>query len=196
VREPGKDDLLLFNILTDDDIWSGIEDLASHSYPNEATQHLRAFYAIELMYYQVLPMALWAAGKQAMHAEFSALRFDRSVSGLENLELKLLRARRHIGARRTVMAVKRNKTNNSQQVVALLERPTSILDNCQKAVDTLKRCLRKDEVKGLRQVGELLGNSLLKLAEDPTTISGYLSTMLQVTSENPISPWQTHISLD
>ena len=138
-----------------------------------------------------MPMVMWSAGNKEMHQEFSNLRFERSLSGLEHLQEKLRYAQRHIGARRTVEAVKRSKANNSQQVVALLDRPSTILQNCQSAVEILRRCLKRDDVKGLTRLGELLGDSLLKLSEDPTVVSGYLSSILQITPENSVSPWQT-----
>lgn len=181
---------LLFHIRTEEDTWGRVEELAVNSHPSAASQHLRAFYAVELMYHKALPMVMWSAGNKEMHQEFSNLRFERSLLGLEQLEEKLQHAKRHIGARRTVMAVKRSKSNNSQQVVALLDRPSTILQNCQQSVEILRRCLRRDEVKGLTRLGELLGDSLLKLSEDPTVVSGYLSSILQITPDNSASPWQ------
>lgn len=189
VRERPPDELVF--VLSDTESeWVELEELIRASHPTKPTLHIRAFSAIEWVYLRSIPTLLFAVGRKDIYEIFEGVEIPRSLEGLTALRGLLGRARKKTGALRTVMAIKRERTNSSQQQVALLEKPNSLILACERAVEVLSHSLRNDDVRSLHRLGTLLGESFTYMTEGPEEVQSHIRTLLSVTADNPESPWQ------
>jgi len=188
VRQSRDTSPTLFNF-SEEDKWGELEEEASANAPSNESQRLRAFYAIEVIYHELLPQLFFSISDPDFQRAFMELRASRSVEGLDELLGVIHRFKRKTGARRTILKIKGNKNDNSQQLAELLKRPNKVLEACASAVEALKKSLRSDQVRGLSTVGQALANSFIESSESQDSIQGHLTTLLTITAGKAVTPW-------
>jgi len=178
-----------FNIFTEEDYWGDLEEQSRTNAPSNESQRLRAFYAIEVIYHDLLPQLFFSISDPEFQRAFMELRASRSVEGLDELLGVIQRFKRKTGARRTILKIKGNKKDNSQQLAELLKRPNKVLEACSSAAEALKKSLRSDQVRGLTTVGQSLASSFIESSESLDNIQGHLVTLLTITTGKAVTPW-------
>lgn len=181
---------LTFVISDAESEWRDLEQLIRASNPSKATLHIRGFSAIEWVYLRTIPTLLFAVGRKDIYEIFEDVEIPRSVDGLAALTGLLDQAHRRTGALRTVLAVKRERTNSSQQQSALLEKPNKLIADAARAVEVLSHSLRNNDVRSIHRLGALLGQSYIDMAEGPSEVQSHLRSLLSITMDAPESPWQ------
>jgi len=189
IRQSRDTSPALFSIFVgEEDNWGELEEEARTNAPSIESQRLRAFYAIEVIYHELLPQLFFSISDPDFQRAFMELRASRSVEGLDDLLGVIQKFKRKTGARRTILKLKGNKADNSQQLAELLQRPNKVLKACESAAEALKKSLRSSNV-GLSVVGSALGHSLVESSETLDNIQNHLVILLTITTRKAVSPW-------
>lgn len=174
--------------------WAEVEDMAADSNPIPETQRLRAFYALELTYHNILPQLFLTASDPRMHGVFLSLRAQRSITGLDELIELSARYKRRASAKRTSVALKDEGRDNSAQVVDLLKRHVTIVDQLVTSASKLRSSLKTHTTASLKVVGANLGRALFEANESESDVINQVHIILTINSRNAVTPWKQQTS--
>jgi hypothetical protein len=164
--------------------WDELAEEAAYPVTDE-TARLRAFYALELLYDQILPYEMFA-----VLVPLSGTHYAREAGAIAQLMSDLARIEKRLNAQITVAALTKEALSSRMQRIALSERAAGLLPLIQQVAGILLGCLRRGDVQHLDKVGELLVACMMQARLVVTTIESELRTILTINKENAITPWQ------
>lgn len=176
------------------DLFGGVDDWdvlreESLSRPLEPTTiRLRAFFAVELIYNELLPMQFFAAALTDHQQEWQDLRVDRTVEGMKWLEAKALKSQRGFNARSAIATLKRDE--KLIQLGFALAKPAETFEKLARVCDVLAGCLRRDDIKGMTIVGSHLAWSMQNAHQTLAEAERMVRALIGVGTSNPIHAWQ------
>jgi hypothetical protein len=171
-----------------DDDWDELrQESLSRSLEPKAIR-LRAFFAVELIYNELLPMQFFAAALPEHQEEWQGLRVDRTVEGMKWLEAKALKSQRRFNARSAIATLKRDET--LIQLGFALAKPAETFEKLARVCDVLAGCLRRDDIKGMTIVGSHLAWSMQNAHQTLVESERMVRALLSVGTSNPIHAWQ------
>jgi hypothetical protein len=185
----GKNRRVLYEELRDR--WLELEERISQDEPKISTKRLRAFYAIEIFYYVLIPGLTLPANLVDVRSSFLLAKFERSRAGLTNLiELCEDTSRRIVveqGELQLGVEPKSALIARARHGVAALDPVGSVVMLCAEAAKTLRPRMR-GKTTGIMRVGKLLGDGLIIASTSLEQCMHYLRTMLEISIHNPVSP--------
>lgn len=173
-----------------DEDWEELEEVARGSNPSPTTQRLRAFYALELVYHDVLPQLFFTASDSQMHSAFLSLRAARSLDGLNDVIKLGEKYKRRASAKRTTVALKDEGRDNSAQVVDLLKKHVIIVDQLVKSAHKLRAVLRVHDSSKLVSIGVGLGRALFQASVSESEVADRIHTITTINQKNAVTPWK------
>jgi len=178
-----------------DEEWDEVEEAAKESNPTLETQRLRAFYALELTYHDILPSLFFTAPDSQMHGAFRSMRAARSTRGLDEVIELGEKYKKRASSKRTTVAFKNDGRDNSAQVVDLLKKHVAIVDQLVRSASQLKACLRNSNTPfGLVRVGANLGTAFFQASESDPTVIERVHTIIKINPQNAVTPWKQQTS--
>ena len=168
-----------------------LADTAQGMVVSQASQRLRAFYCLEVMYHLLLPRELSLAG--ARDSSFSE-GFPRTREGLDQLlaALEALKKRMVVAATESDMVgVKADSTRPDAGALKRkgLDRVTILVGHIERTVGYVKTCLRQEEVS-VASVGEIFAEVLHYANETLDQCVHHGRILLNISEETGITPWQ------
>lgn len=189
-RERNSEFSVTLGYVFNDEEWQELESTARDSNPAPESQWLRAFYALELTYHSILPRMFFTASDSQMQKMFLELRADRSVEGLNALIAVGEKYKKRAAAKRTTIAIKDVRQDNSAQIVDILERHLTIVGWLLSSAQNLKSCLRQRKTSGLTSIGVGLGEAFSFAGESDNAVQSHMQTVLRINPQNAVSPWK------
>lgn len=185
LRDPAQVDWSMFG--QSDEDWGDILQTSEVGRPTPETVRLRAFFALELVYNELIPRQLFASSVNLVSEEMRNLRIARTEQGMEKLgELALLYKKR-LGARAVIAKLKRD---NTVQLGYTLARPADTFDKLHESCSAMAGCLRRGDLKKVSVVGENLSWSFSNALVPELEVEQIVRTMLTVDATNPIHAWE------
>lgn len=184
--------------------WDELEEEAEQATPSDDTIRLRAFYAIELIYSEVIPRQLFSADvvqpstlkalvpthTSTPGPDYIKKNYPRSCEGLAELSADANRLRGRLAAMTTISVIKKERRDASLQWADIFDKIRAIVELLQEAVDILCGCLRRRDTKNIIRIGEILYMAMLAANYTSSDTETELRTLLTIHRENAIAPWQ------
>jgi hypothetical protein len=162
---------------------------ASTSYVSERQTLLRAFFAIELMYTDILQRQTIVASSayaDKIKDHFSGLKAARSPSGLEFLQRE---AEAYVNKAKAAVATAAIKLEPREHMEPPVHTLTMIAHSC----SVLAGCMRRGDFKGITLIGEDLAHCMAGAFLEDSAIEDLLSATLSVGPDHPIHAWERAI---
>lgn len=168
-----------------------LEEIARTSVPTTSTVRIRAFYAVELLYSEVISRQLFAAtATSIVVTQFLDTNYPRSSAGLKKLAEDARRLHSRLSAMATVSILKKDRRDASLQSADIYNNVCLTVNMLLESIDTLTGCLRRDDAAGIGRIGAYLAEAMDKAAYPASEMESHLRTMLRLNLNNAISPWQ------
>lgn len=174
--------------LSEEDTWGDLIQEAKGYALSPETTRLRAFFSVELIYSELLPMQFFAAAMLEHQQEWQSLRVDRTVEGMKGLGETALKAERRFNARSAIAVLKCDP--GLVQLGFALAKPAETFGKLAKVCDVLAGCLRRDDIKGMTIVGSHLAWSMINAHKSRLEAEYMMRALLGVSTSNPIYAWQ------
>lgn len=186
-------DHLSIGLLGDED-WDALEESAKEPI-GEDTIRLRAFYAFELLYYEILHRMLHT-GSFTVTGTLDGVRIgplpvvERSSSGLTALIASAESLKKRLSAQASISLIKRDRTNASVQWAAINEAACAVIPWICEAADILLGCLRRGDIQRIGTIGTLLAQGMEAAHYTTSDLELEVRTLLNISKENASAPWQ------
>jgi hypothetical protein len=171
-----------------DDDWEELKSEACCRKLRPETIRYRAFFAVELIYTELIPMQFFAASLPDLQVEMQNLRVPRTPDGMQELKAKAEKLRKRCGARAVTAKMKGCSTDI--QMFFQMSKPSESFEKLTDTCDVLARCLRRGNVNGMTKVGADLAWCMHQAFMPLLDAEQMVRSLLSVTSDNPIHPWQ------
>lgn len=152
------------------------------------TVRARAFFVVELIYTELLPLQFMSVSLPDVQRELMDLRFPRTPDGMKAVVEAAAKYKRRFAAREAIARIK--KDNRDIQLGFGLAKPVEALGKLAQVCEVVGGCLRRDDLKGMTIVGQTLGWFLVNSSQPPLEAETLVRALLSVDASNPIYPWQ------
>lgn len=168
--------------------WEELGEMIQRDTPQTSAQRLRAFYALEAVYFFLIPLGHYPTDEIDIKYLFQVQR-KRDEGGLTHLIDTCETAKRElvIRAGHAQLMGKQNRPALSL-VHSSMVSMGRVVGVCQDIATALRGALRGRD-KELDKAGRLFGDELVLLKSPMTRSMEYLRTMLSINLDNPVSPW-------
>jgi hypothetical protein len=171
--------------------WDGLGELIERDDAPTSTQRLRAFYALELVYFYLLPLGSHPVERVDIKTPLQVER-PRDHAGIEELLQTCALVKRDITMRTGHTELLGKERNPALELMtASLRSVGGRLDKCVEMAQSLQSALDqgRKERRELGRVGYLFGDVLVANKTKITSSMPYLRTMLTISLNNPVKPW-------
>lgn len=152
-----------FDILFGSPDISELEEAARRCRPTCSAVLARAFYALEIMYTEVLSRRLFflrppsvyekTSSTESVVADFLGTKYSRDLGGLSKLKGDVERLRRRMSAYATVATLKNNRKNASLQVAGVYNSVCHLLCTLDDAIANVYTCMQTSMLQGIDSIG-------------------------------------------
>lgn len=168
--------------------WEELGELVESSSPSLTEQRLRAFYAVEAIYFFLIPMGHYPVDEIDMKQLFQVKR-PRTSEGLENLIETCEQAERKLRIRRgQAQLMGQSHRPALKLMTSSMSNMESEVKRCKEAAANLRSSLDGYD-PGPAKVGEIFGDLLITARTPMTHCMQSMKTMLSINLMNAISPW-------
>lgn len=170
--------------------WEELDEAIHRDAPSSSTQRLRAFFALEVVYYELIPSSPRPVDKVDLSGPLKVQR-PRTHAGVQELRDTCALLKRDLVMRRGHTELLGKQSNPAFELMAAsLRSATARVELCAAMAEELHRALDdKRRRKELEKVGNLFGEALISFKTPAYTAIEHLRTMLQISLDNPVSPW-------
>lgn len=155
--------------------------------PTKQTQALRAFYALEYMYFQLLPKQIRVNEHLHWKHNFEE-QYERSCEGLELLIHVCEQTERRIFVDKGTFELSRRDA--SMFTTTALSRPLGLLQAVRTAAELLHAHMRGSN-DSLGRMGEWLGKALIGCNQSLDQCLRVIEALYSISIHNPVSPCST-----
>ena len=169
--------------------WQDLEEEAATNRVSEEQTLLRAFFALEVIYSDLLHRQAFIANadySDVLREHFCGLKVERSPSGLKELLGHIHAYTNKAKAAVVTIVIK-------QQPSAHLKSPIRTLEILAHSCEVLSGCLRRNDFKCITLVGEDLAECLAETCIDDSYVEELMKVLLTVGVDNPIHAWEATI---
>jgi hypothetical protein len=152
--------------------------------PTVQTQALRAFYALEYMYFYLLPHQIRSSEHLHWKHNFQE-QFERSCEGLDVLIRLCEQTARRIVVDKGTLALMQREKNDFKKVT--MDKPVWLIGAIKEAAELLRKHMAGSSVS-LGCVGEQLGYALTNGNQSLDRCIQVLQTINSISIHNPVSP--------
>lgn len=172
------------------DDWGELGELIERDDAPTSAHRLRAFYALELVYFFLLPLGSHPVDKVDIKTALQVQR-GRDQVGLQDLEQTCESLKRDVVMRTGhTQLLGRGRNPAFELMTASLHSVGKRLDKCAEMAKELRAALGNScKSKELKRVGHLFGEVLLTNKTPIADSMRHLRDMLNISLENPVSPW-------
>ncbi len=152
--------------------------------PTAQTQALRAFFALEYLYFHLLPYMIQCSEHLRWKQNFQE-QYDRSTEGLELLLRMCDQAERRIAIDKGTMALM--DRDQPGHKTATMDKPLPMLRAVKASAEVLVAFTRTGKTSFSR-VGDQLGQALVSTNQSVERCTDVIRTLLTISIHNPVSP--------
>ncbi len=170
--------------------WDELGELIERDDAPVSSHRLRAFFALELIYFYLLPLGSHPVDKVDIRVPLQVER-SRDQEGLEDLIHTCAKLKRDIIMRTGHTELLGKQRNPAFELMtASLRSMGGRIDKCAEMAKELRNALNdKRERKELEKVGRLFGDFLIASKAQIAASMSYLKTMRTISLENAVRPW-------